>query len=60
MAMLRLKADENKKITKKLPPAKKNPGPLQIKFYAFLCEITWQVLVKGYLTSFLFVYQLIS
>ena len=37
---------------------KKNPRPTEIKLDAFVCEITLQVLVGGYLTSVLLVYQL--
>ena len=32
------------------------PRALVLHFHAFLIEPTWQVLIKGYLTSFLFVH----
>ena len=35
-----------------------NLGPLVFYSIAFLTELTWQVLIEGYLTSLLFVHQL--
>ena len=38
---------------KKLPPVGIEPGMYYVHFDAFLTELTWQVLIEGYLTSHL-------